>query len=132
MTALAALALLVTLLAGCGAQAQRLPQPYDLAKDQTLKMMLPVDSGSALYEAALDPAVAIYPESAYGTVQPTTLLYDTLVTLDRNEQIEPWGAESWTISPDGLTYTFTLVPISVSPMARWSRRPTMRGLLTGW
>ena len=110
VTALATLALLVTLLAGCGAQAQRLPQPYDLAKDQTLKMMLPVDSGQALYEAALDPAVAVYPESLYGTVQPTTLLYDTLVTLDRNAQIEPWGAESWTISPDGLTYTFHLRP----------------------
>src|SRR6185437_11274583 len=66
--------------------------------------------GSALYEAALDPGVAIHPESAYGTVQPTTLLYDTLVTLDRNEQIEPWDAESWTISPAGLTYTFTLRP----------------------
>ena len=103
----------LALLAGCGlTQTQRLPDPPDMARDQTLKLMLPVDDGGASYEAALDPAVAVYPNAfAFsGTIQPTTLLYDTLVTLDRNEQIEPWAAQSWDISADGLTYSFHLRP----------------------
>lgn len=43
-----------------------------------------------------------------GGRQIASLLFDGLVTLDRNEHVEPWGAQSWTISPDGLTYTFKL------------------------
>ncbi len=35
---------------------------------------------------------------------------DSLVTEAGNGSIEPWLATSWTISPDGLTYTFTLKP----------------------
>jgi peptide/nickel transport system substrate-binding protein len=35
---------------------------------------------------------------------------DSLVTESGTGSIEPWLATSWTISPDGLTYTFTLKP----------------------
>jgi len=35
---------------------------------------------------------------------------DSLTTEADNGTIEPWLATSWTISPDGLTYTFTLKP----------------------
>lgn len=35
---------------------------------------------------------------------------DGLVTLDDNNQVKPWLATSWTVSPDGLAYTFTLKP----------------------
>ncbi|WP_281689827.1 ABC transporter substrate-binding protein [Pseudonocardia thermophila] len=33
---------------------------------------------------------------------------DNLVTLDTDGSIKPWLATSWEVSPDGLTYTFTL------------------------
>ena len=88
--------LLVTLLMAC----QPSP-PSALAKDQTLRMMWSNATGAPdPVQAAGTPAM----------VQLTNLLYDSLVTLNRNDQIEPWGASSWTISPDGLTYTFTLRP----------------------
>lgn len=37
-----------------------------------------------------------------------TQMYETLVTLGPNGSIRPGLATRWTISPDGLTYTFTL------------------------
>lgn len=36
------------------------------------------------------------------------LIYDNLVYLDDKGEITPWLAKSWTISPDGKTYTFKL------------------------
>ena len=48
-----------------------------------------------------------------GAAIPQVLLdnvYETLVTQDQTGQIVPALAESWTVSPDGLTYTFTLRP----------------------
>ena len=35
-------------------------------------------------------------------------MLDSLVALDASGGLHPWLAERWTISPDGLTYTFTL------------------------
>lgn len=39
-----------------------------------------------------------------------SLVYNSLVKLGPNQQIEPSLAKSWSISPDGLVYTFQLVP----------------------
>jgi peptide/nickel transport system substrate-binding protein/oligopeptide transport system substrate-binding protein len=100
MALLSALALLVVLLAGCSLPWQQQSQPSDLAQDQTLRMVwnLPF--------ATLDPAA---PNQAAG-LQMESLLFDTLVTAAPDGQVEPWGADSWTISPDGLTYTFHIRP----------------------
>jgi peptide/nickel transport system substrate-binding protein/oligopeptide transport system substrate-binding protein len=93
----------LALLAGCNLPRQA--KQSDLAKDQTLKMVVPY-AGTDQSPFALDPA------TAYGAagVQTTSLLFDGLVTIDRNEHIEPWGAIAWTVSPDGLEYTFVLRP----------------------
>ena len=37
-------------------------------------------------------------------------ILDSLVTEANNGSIEPWLATSWTVSTNGLTYTFTLKP----------------------
>ncbi|HEX6566587.1 MAG TPA: ABC transporter substrate-binding protein [Chthoniobacterales bacterium] len=37
------------------------------------------------------------------------ILYDNLVYLDEQGEISPWLAKSWTVSPDGKTYTFHLL-----------------------
>ena len=51
----------------------------------------------------LDPQVAS--DSASATV--ITALFEGLTRLDAQGQPVP-GAAEWTVSPDGLTYTFTL------------------------
>ena len=60
--------------------------------------------------ATLDPAFA----KDQSTIWPCKQIYNGLVELNTSEegdgamQVEPSIAKSWTISPDGLTYTFTL------------------------
>jgi peptide/nickel transport system substrate-binding protein len=57
---------------------------------------------------SLDPARGYTPQE--GTINHAT--YETLVTwpASDNSEILPLLADSWTISEDGLTYTFTLHP----------------------
>lgn len=59
--------------------------------------------GRTFNSIGLDPAVTIDQESARVTVN----IYDNLVAF-RNETIVPSLAKSWTVSEDGLTWTFTL------------------------
>lgn len=54
--------------------------------------------------ATLDPAFAKDQSIIWGCRQ----LYNGLIQLDTALQVQPCIAKSWTISPDGLTYTFTL------------------------
>jgi peptide/nickel transport system substrate-binding protein len=37
-------------------------------------------------------------------------VFDSLVSIDRTGQAQPWLAQKWTVSPDGRVYTFTLRP----------------------
>ena len=52
----------------------------------------------------LDPQVT----SAYVSFQVLENVFDTLVEPDENLEMVPSLAESWEVSDDGLTYTFTL------------------------
>ena len=54
----------------------------------------------------LDPALA----GASNSVMAMGLLYEGLVRLNSKLNIEPAGAASWDISPDGKTYTFHIRP----------------------
>ena len=54
--------------------------------------------------ANLDPQVA----SAASDVIACENLYGTLVRKDPDGELVPGLCEKWTVSPDGLTYTFTL------------------------
>lgn len=56
--------------------------------------------------ANLDPQIASAPEDVIACKN----LYGGLVRLDAAGQPQPDLAESWTVSADGLTYTFTLKP----------------------
>ncbi|HKW21274.1 MAG TPA: ABC transporter substrate-binding protein, partial [Ktedonobacterales bacterium] len=99
VTFLATLALLVM---GCDLPWQA--KPSDVAKDQTLRLGWATGGGPDI--TTLDPAQC----ADTSCIQLMSLLYDGLVTVDRHEQIVPWAAKSWSISPDGLTYTFRLQP----------------------
>ena len=52
----------------------------------------------------LDPAFA----KDQSLIWAATQLYNGLVTMDSNLEVQPCIAKNWTISPDGRTYTFTL------------------------
>jgi oligopeptide transport system substrate-binding protein len=115
---------LTLLLAGCDANIP--PPSVALARDQTLKMLW-LPGGSDI--TTLDPSQA----SDTGSIPIVNLLFDGLVTLDKHLNVEPWGASSWTISADGLTYTFRLrrgqhfsdgVPVKPSDYA-WSIERTL-------
>src|SRR5690348_14877098 len=61
--------------------------------------------GHPIEPPGLDPTIA-----APVAIREVTWvnLYEGLVRLDRDGHVQPLLAKSWTISPDGLTYTFTL------------------------
>jgi peptide/nickel transport system substrate-binding protein len=70
------------------------------AKD-TLVLGLPVEP------TGLDPTIAApvaIREVTWGNV------YEGLTTIDKDGKVQPLLAKEWTISPDGLTYTFKLQP----------------------
>ncbi len=75
-----------------------LPAATLLAKDKALNFAL---SGNP---DTLDP------HKTAGTLTFQTLksIYDTLVEADQKEKIVPALAQSWTVSPDALTWTFKL------------------------
>ena len=54
----------------------------------------------------LDPVV----NPAFITVQHSYMVYDQLFALDAQRRPQPQMAESWSLSPDGRTYTITLRP----------------------
>ena len=54
--------------------------------------------------ASLDPAFA----KDQSIIWPCRQLYNGLIQLDTALQVQPCIAKCWYISPDGLTYTFTL------------------------
>ncbi|HEU4783045.1 MAG TPA: peptide ABC transporter substrate-binding protein [Ktedonobacterales bacterium] len=93
---------LALLLAGCDLPWQA--KPSDMAKDQTLRMAWSTGGGQDI--TTLDPAQCSDPSC----ITMVAMLYDGLVTFDRKGHIEPWAAKSWTVSSDGLTYTFRLRP----------------------
>ncbi|EPX80357.1 ABC transporter substrate-binding protein [Salipiger mucosus] len=62
--------------------------------------------GVVMEIATIDPAFAT--NNWESTI--ATNVYDTLVYPDGAGSVKPWMADSWEISDDGLTYTFTLKP----------------------
>ena len=61
--------------------------------------------GMAVEPTGLDPTIAA--PVAIGQVTWQNI-YQGLVRLDRDGKVQPQLAESWTVAPDGLTYTFKL------------------------
>ncbi|WP_026781829.1 ABC transporter substrate-binding protein [Pleomorphomonas koreensis] len=63
---------------------------------------------------AIDDIISLDPQEAFeiSTAEVTGNTYSLLVRLDINDttRVEPDIAQSWTISDDGLTYTFKLKP----------------------
>ena len=96
MLCFAVVVLLLPLLAACGVVPQSVAQI--VTRDGgTLRL-----SGSS--PSTLDPAVAQDVSSWEYLLQ----IYSGLVRLDKQLKVVPDIAQSWTVSPDGRTYTFAL------------------------
>lgn len=87
---------IVLVLSGCGTSGDSESQSQSR---QVLKLNLP--SGEP---TSLDPAKAFNEES----MEVVNNLFEGLMRLDENHQPKPAVAEKVDVSPDGLTYTFTL------------------------
>ncbi len=59
---------------------------------------------SFAWPTAIDPAVG----SDYSSATALANLYDTLIFPNSDGSVQPWLAESWEVSDDGLTWTFKL------------------------
>ena len=59
----------------------------------------------------LEPPILDPTAGAAAAIRAVTYanLFEGLTRIDRNGNVDPALAESWTVSPDGLTYTFKLV-----------------------
>ncbi|MBD3307482.1 hypothetical protein GF339_13720 [candidate division KSB3 bacterium] len=67
--------------------------------------------GAGVFKAAMTtnpPTLDAYLSSTTATRQVSIYMFETLVTFGDNYEIIPQLADSWTISEDRLTYTFTL------------------------
>ena len=75
-----------------------------------LSSSLAQNSGGTLIAAWAQDPVGLDPHitSAYSSFQILENVLDTLVTLDAEQNVTPSLAESWSVSEDGLTWTFTL------------------------
>ncbi len=89
---------LALLVAGCGTPTST--GPSNLAKNQVLHMIWATGGGPDII--TMDPAQA----GDSGSIPLVEMVFDGLVTLDKNLNVEPWGADKFTVSSDGLTYTF--------------------------
>jgi peptide/nickel transport system substrate-binding protein len=78
------------------------------------------------------------------TNQHATMVYDMLFAYDRDYRPQPQMVETWSASPDGLTYRFVLRPglkfhdgqpvkaaDAVASIARWAARDSNGGILRG-
>ncbi len=101
--------LLTLVLVGCGSAAKPAGQPATQPNAQSTVQSAP--SGGELDQLwddppTLDPQLAS--DVSAGTIVEE--VFSGLVTLDRNLKVVPDLATGWTVSPDKMTYTFSINP----------------------
>ncbi|HYM90644.1 MAG TPA: ABC transporter substrate-binding protein [bacterium] len=88
-----AVVLVLLCLVGVGAATGQQPR-----KGGTLVVVLDTDP----------PTITTATTTSLSDEQVGVSMLDSLIWVDRSDQIRPHLAESWTVSPDGLAYTFHL------------------------
>lgn len=119
LTGASILSLLCALLATLAACAGPQPTPPTVPQVLRYPLIAPQHGTSAqTILRAYDPILALgtpYTQPAPGGIEtganaqvPVELVYPRLVEFDAKLAIRPGAASSWSVSPDGKTYTFTL------------------------
>ncbi|HEM61096.1 MAG TPA: ABC transporter substrate-binding protein [Chloroflexi bacterium] len=114
LTALSILVVLAMLLPGCAAPATPAPPAEESPAPPEATATTPPPEPAPAEEKVLratfawptyiDPAVG----SDFSSCSSLVNLYDTLVFPTTEGGVEPWLAEDWDVSDDGLTWTFYL------------------------
>jgi len=73
------------------------PEPTAIPPEKVLVIAIPEQ-----YSETFDISTQVY------AMEPTQMIYDSLVTMDTDYNIQPGLAESWEVSPDGKLVTFHL------------------------
>jgi peptide/nickel transport system substrate-binding protein len=99
----------VVLLAACSSSGKSASGGSSTSASASASASAPKTGGSVTVGIAsspdsLDPNIASSADDALIMRQ----IFDCLVVQTSDHQFKPWLATSWTISPDGKTYTFTL------------------------
>ncbi len=70
----------------------------------------PVDGGTLRFASASGPGGCIDPHQSPADIAGfyTRPIVDSLVALNEDGTLDPWLATEWNVSPDQLTYSFTL------------------------
>jgi len=78
-----------------------------LATQAPVTAQEPVQGGTVVYLSSKVPSLNPL-HSAYEVGLVTSQIFASLTRMDENNEIAPYVAQSWEISPDGKTYTFRL------------------------
>ncbi|GAC1383699.1 MAG: ABC transporter substrate-binding protein [Ktedonobacteraceae bacterium] len=99
------LCFLTVLLVGCDLSGNN-PQVKRLVKAPADKQVYTVPQVGVSDITTLDPALVMATDQP--SMSAIQMLYTGLVQLDDKLQVQPQLAQSWDVSPDGLTWTFHL------------------------
>jgi len=111
------LATIVTMImvGACGAPAADAPAEEAPAQEEAAQEVEntgdPVDGGTLTFAVGGEPAsFDCHREASFTCIHPIAPFYSTLLTFDQWNYPEVIGdvAEEWSVSDDGLTYTFTI------------------------
>src|SRR5579863_7470032 len=102
-TLTALLCVMVLLLAACGGSTTT---TTTTTKAAASKQVLVLPEGGVPDIATFDPGLSTDAPS----IDAIDLVFTGLVELDDNGNVQPYLAQSWTVSSDNLTYTFHLRP----------------------
>src|SRR6266480_11376 len=100
------LCLLSILLAGCDLGNNPAPTVKKLVKAPADRQVYTVPQVGVTDITTLDPALVLSTDQT--SMSAIQMIYTGLVQLDDKLQVQPQLAQSWNVSPDGLTYTFHL------------------------
>src|SRR6266516_825816 len=94
------------LLVGCDLGINPAPTVKKLVKAPADKQVYVVTQVRISDITTLDPALVLAADQP--SMSAVEMIYSGLVTLNDNLQVQPQLAQSWSVSQDGLTYTFHL------------------------
>ncbi len=100
------LCLMSILLVGCDLGVNPAPTVKKLVKAPADKQVYVVPQVGISDITTLDPALVLAADQP--SMSAVEMIYSGLVTLNDNLQVQPQLAQSWSVSQDGLNYTFHL------------------------